>query len=81
MLVEAVRHHHHPSKAENFQQACQVIFIANEVTQAETLDNEFYERINTGKDASQLGLDIGNLTEALDHANSQFSEMSAMFSL
>ncbi len=81
MLVETSRLHHNPAKAQNFLQACQIIFIANEITQAETLDTAFFDRINAEKVLDQLGYDLEKMCENLDTANSQFSEMSAMFSL
>ena len=81
MLIEAACFHHSPHAARNFHQACQIIFIANEIAQAEKLDESFYKRVNSDQDAQQLGYDLEKMAEALEMANSQFAEMSAMFSL
>ncbi|NNJ90419.1 MAG: HDOD domain-containing protein [Gammaproteobacteria bacterium] len=80
MLIAAARHHHSPHSAENFKQACQIVFIANEIAQTDKLDEAFFDWINSGKAAEQLGYDLQKMSDNLEIANSQFSEMSAMFS-
>ena len=81
ILVEAACYHHSPHTAKKFKQACQIIFIANEIAQAEKLDESFYKRINSDQVAQQLDYDLQKMAETLEAANSQFVEMSAMFSL
>lgn len=81
MLIETARQHHAPAGAENFTQACQIIFIANELAQAEQPDQAFFDSINKDGNADQLGYTLEQMKDNLGIANSQFTEMSAMFSL
>lgn len=79
MLVATAKHHHKPENSADFQQACQIIAMANIASHFEQVDEESFSILSQVTDTRTLGVDLGKMISISEIANQQLSEMSSMF--
>ena len=79
LLVTTTKYHHKPEKAEAFQQACQVICMANVASHFDQIDTDSFDILQKAVDTKALGIDLDKMIHISEIANEQLSEMSSMF--